>query len=115
VEKHSNLPSDFVASLDQRMDSLLKDFPVDEVVQVEIQVYQRHFTKRDIEALVAFYSTPTGEKYIKETPAINEEVMQASAPILEKLAAGAMQRFQDEVAQAEKASDAKPTKKQVQN
>ncbi len=51
-------------------DDMLKNFPVDEIIDAMIPVYQKHFTKGNIDDLLAFYSTPTGQKVIKELPAI---------------------------------------------
>jgi len=112
LNRQSNLPPNFVATLDKGMESF--EVPVDETVQAEIPIYQRHFTKRDIDALIAFYSTPIGKKYINESPSIDAEVAQAIAPIYEKMTHEWMQRIQEEVAQAEKAGNEKPAKKATQ-
>ena len=53
-------------------------------------VYQKHFTKGNIDDLLAFYSTPTGQKVVKELPAISTEAMQAATPIYQKMMANTM-------------------------
>jgi hypothetical protein len=108
MEKQSNLPPDFEAKMDKITDDMFNNFPVDELIDVMIPVYQKHLTKGDIDALVAFYSSPAGQKFIKEMPAITSESMQAASGIIQKMSANAMQRVQDEIAQAQKADETKP-------
>jgi hypothetical protein len=115
LEKQHNLPSDFEARMDKMMDDMLKDFPVDEYLKAVTPVYQKHFTKGDVDALVTFYSSPTGQKILKELPAVSAESMQAASGIMQKLMAKAMERVQEEVAQAQKAGDADSTKKPQTN
>ena len=94
-------------------DDQLKYFPVDEVIDAMIPVYQKHFTKGNIDDLLAFYSTPTGQKLIKELPAISAEAMQAAMPITQKMMATTLQRVQAEIAQMQK-ENAPSSKKQPQ-
>ncbi|MGH9713992.1 MAG: DUF2059 domain-containing protein [Candidatus Acidiferrales bacterium] len=115
VEKQQNLPPDFESRLDTTIDGMFKDFPIDEYLDAVAPVYQKHFTKGDIDALVAFYSSPVGQKVIKELPAIQGDVLQASSGIFQKMMKSAMDRAQEEVAQAQKANDANSSKKPQQN
>jgi hypothetical protein len=78
-------------------------------------VYQKHLTKGDVDALVTFYSSPTGQKILKDMPAMSAEAMQAASPIIQKMMVKAMDRVQEEVAQAQKASGSDSTKKTQQN
>lgn len=94
-------------------DDQLKNFPVDEVIDAMIPVYQKHFRKGNIDDLLAFYSTPTGQKLIKELPAILAEAMQAAMPITQKMMATTLQRVQAEIAQMQK-ENAPSSKKQTQ-
>lgn len=41
-----------------------------------IDIYARHFTQEEIQAVVAFYKTPAGAKLAAETPALTTESMQ---------------------------------------
>jgi len=110
VVKQPNLPPDFETRMNKMTDGMFKDMPVDELLDAMIPVYQKHLTKGDIDALAAFYSTPTGQKIVKEMPALVAESMQAAQGITQKMIASAMQRVQDEVAQAAKESEASPVK-----
>ncbi len=105
------LPPDFEARMDKMMDDMLKDFPVEEMLQAMVPVYQKHWTKGDVEAMIAFYSSPTGQKILKELPATMAEAMQAMAPIVQKQMDRIMERVQQEVAQVLKDSTPKPERK----
>ncbi|MGA2845541.1 MAG: DUF2059 domain-containing protein [Candidatus Acidiferrales bacterium] len=110
VLKQPNLPADSEERLNKLTDSVYKEMPVDELIDVMIPVYQKHFTKGDIDALVAFYSSPTGEKMVKEMPAIMSESLQAATGILQKMQAKMTQRVNDEIAQMQKSDDGKSNK-----
>jgi hypothetical protein len=104
----ANLPPDFEARVDKMMDDTLKNFPMEEMLQVMAPVYQKHLSKGDADAMVAFYSTATGQKLIRELPAITQEAMQAAYPILQKQMAATMERVKQEVAEMTKENKAKP-------
>jgi len=104
----ANLPPDFEARIDKMMDDTLKNFPLEEMLQVMAPVYQKHLSKGDADAMVAFYSTPTGQKLIRELPAITQEAVQAAYPILQKQMAATMERVKQEVAEITKDSKANP-------
>ena len=115
LAKQASLPPEFEARMDKMMDDMLKDFPVDEYLQAVTPVYQKHLTKGDVDALVTFYSSPTGQKILKEMPTMTAEAMQAASPIIQKMMVKAMERVQEEVAQAQKAAGPDSTKKTQQN
>jgi uncharacterized protein len=104
VLKVPNLPSDFEAKQNTRMDEFLRNFPIDEMVQAMIPVYQRHFTKGEMDDLVAFYSSPTGQKMVHELPAITAEAMQSSQAIIQRMIAQEMRHIQEEIATIQKQS-----------
>jgi hypothetical protein len=113
LKKQSNVTPEMEERVNKMTDDLIKNMPIDEMLDAMIPVYQKHFTKGNIDDLVAFYSTPTGQKLIKELPAITAEAMQAVIPISQKLMATAVQRAQDEIAQMQK-ENAPSSKKQPQ-
>src|ERR1700692_1697055 len=49
-----------------------------------IPIYQRHFSKTDIDVMSTFYATPTGQKMMREMPALTSESMQASYARMQK-------------------------------
>jgi len=91
------LPPDFESHLNKIMDDMLNDLPLDELMQSMVPVYQKHFTKGDIDVLIAFYSAPTGQKMLREMPAIMAEAMQAEIPIMQKEMKAITERVQDEI------------------
>jgi hypothetical protein len=108
LEKQPNLPPDTEARMDKLMDDTWRDFPIDDLLNAMIPVYQKHLTKGDVDVLVAFYSAPTGQKMLKEMPAMMSESMQAASGIIQKMMAKTMERVNDEIAQVQKTNDGKP-------
>jgi len=84
LKDKDKLPPDFESRMTKIMDDYTKTFPWGEIMDAMVPVYQRHFTKGDVDALVAFYSTPTGQKLVKEMPQITAEAMQSMMPMLQK-------------------------------
>jgi hypothetical protein len=102
------LPADFEAHMNKLIDDLLKDMPFDEMMQAAVPVYQKHFTKGDVDSLVAFYTSPTGQKMLHELPAIMAESMQAMIPVMRQHMDKVNQRVQQEVAEMLKNNQKKP-------
>ncbi len=81
--KHKNdLPADYESKMTAMMDDMFQNMPWDEMMQAMAPVYQKHLTRGDVNNLVTFYSSPTGEKLLREMPAIMAEAMQKMTPIL---------------------------------
>ena len=68
------------------MDQALGPATIKEMLEATIPVYQRHLSKADLDAMVAFYSSPVGQKILREQPAMVEESMQAASGIQERIA-----------------------------
>jgi hypothetical protein len=66
------------------LQAAMKVSSVDELINAMVPIYQRHLTHSDIDGIVEFYSTPLGQKVLKEMPAMMAESMQAVQPILQK-------------------------------
>jgi hypothetical protein len=101
------LPADFEVRMNKVLDDYMKNFPWDEVLQSMVPVYQKHLTKGDIDHLVAFYSSPTGQKVLRELPAISAEAMQSMMPVLRQRLDVMTQDVQQQVAEMIKQSEAK--------
>jgi len=117
LKDKDKLPSDFEPRMNKVLDGYMKSFPWDEMLQSMVPVYQKHFTKGDIDIIVAFYSAPTGQKLLKEMPEMMAESMQTMMPLLQKQMTSMQERVQQEVAAMMKESGprAKPTTKASQN
>jgi len=59
-----------------------------EMMEATVPVYQRHLSKSDLQAMMAFYSSPVGQKVLREQPAMMQESMKAAAGIQERIARG---------------------------
>jgi hypothetical protein len=82
LKDKDKLPADFEARTNKMMDDMMKDMPFDEMKQAMVPTYQKHFTKGDMDGLVTFYTSPTGQKLLREMPAITAEAMTAIMPIM---------------------------------
>jgi uncharacterized protein len=107
LKDKDKLPADFEERTNKSMDDMFKNFPWDEMMQAMVPVYQKHLTKGDVDALVAFYSSPTGAKMLREMPAIMGEAMQSMMPIMQKYMATVKDRIDQETAEALKESEKK--------
>jgi uncharacterized protein len=105
IQKQLSLTPDFEARMDKMMDDLVTNFPIDDLIASMIPVYERHLTKGDVEALITFYSSPTGQKILKEMPAMTAEAMQASSGLMQKVMTQTMDKVQTEILQASKVND----------
>jgi hypothetical protein len=91
-KRHPEMSDADLARRDRESEDLIKNFPMDEMLNDMIPIYQRHFTKSDIDALIAFYSSPAGQKFLHETPAVTAETMRAVYPRIEAAVDAAMKR-----------------------
>ncbi|HEY3971647.1 MAG TPA: DUF2059 domain-containing protein [Candidatus Sulfotelmatobacter sp.] len=101
------LPADCEARINKSMDDTFKALPIDEMMQAMVPAYQKHFTKGDMDALITFYSAPTGQKVLQEMPAIMGEAMESMMPIMQRSVEKMNARAQQEVAQMRKGSSTK--------
>jgi len=86
---------------------MLKEMPWQEMIEAEMPAFQKHLTKGDLNAIVAFYSTPTGQKLLHEMPEIMAESMEAMMPTLRRYIDRMTNRVQTEVAEMIKQSEKK--------
>ncbi len=56
----------------------------DELINAIIPIYEKHLSHADMQAIIAFYNTDVGKRYLKEQPAMQAESMQAVQPIIQK-------------------------------
>ena len=95
--KHKDeLPPDYEQKMTVRMDEMLGNMPWDDMMQAMVPVYQKHFSKGDLDNLVAFYTSPTGAKLLRDMPSIMAEAMQNMMPIMTKYKETVQQRLQQE-------------------
>lgn len=100
IKDKDKLPADFEEKELKIIDDMYRNMPFDDMMQSMVPVYQKHFTKGDVNALIAFYSSPTGQKMVREMPAIMSEAMEQAMPIMEKYLQNMQQQVQEAFAQA---------------
>lgn len=52
-----------------------KSVSADELINLVVPIYDKHFTHEDIKALIDFYNTPVGKKFTKALPQVTQESM----------------------------------------
>ena len=108
-KKQPNITDAELKRMDTVMDSFAKDMDFSGMLDDMVPVYQRHLTKEDVEAMLVFYESPTGQKLLREQPAMTAEGMQAMRPRMEKMMADVMEKA-EKMAQ-EESSTPKPSEK----
>jgi hypothetical protein len=61
--------------MDKFMEKAMNIINIDEMIDDVTVVYQRHISRTDVDALIAFYSSPTGQRLLDQQPAIMQEYM----------------------------------------
>lgn len=108
LKDKDKLPVDFEARMNRDMNDFLYSMPWDQMIDATVPVYQKHLTKGDVSALTAFYSSPTGQKMLREMPAIMSDSMEAMMPIMRERIDKMQHKLQDEVAAMLKESQKTP-------
>lgn len=108
AKEKGGAPADFNSHWKKLMGDFVKNMPVDEMTQAMIPAYQSHFTRGDIAAMSAFYSSPVGQKVLQELPAVSQEGLNAMMPILSKYVAAWKERMQRELRGADSGSSNPP-------
>ena len=91
-KRYPQTSADKIARADQLIAETMKDMPMDAMLDDMIPIYQRHFSKTNIEDMTTFYASPTGQKMMQEMPALTTESMQASYARMQKQMDAMMQR-----------------------
>jgi len=91
-QQNIEIPKD---QLDAMTEDMFHDYPMKEVLDSMVPVYQKHLNKADVANIVAFYQSPTGQKMLNEMPEMSKEAMQAANPVMKEWMSSLMQRMQD--------------------
>jgi uncharacterized protein len=91
-KRYPQTSADRIARADKLIADTMKDMPIDAMLDDMIPIYQKHFSKIDIEAMTTFYGSPTGQKMMQEMPVLTTEAMQASYARMQKQMDATMQR-----------------------
>jgi uncharacterized protein len=77
----------------------MKAIPLDAILDDMIPIYQKHLSQTDVDAMIAFYSSPTGHKLMQEMPQITQEAMQVSYLHMQKQIDSVMKSVDDSMKQ----------------
>lgn len=88
-----------IDAVEKLTSSVFQDFPIDEILDSIVPIYQRHLTKSDLDAIISFYSSPVGQRLLKEQPAMMAEGMQAGQEIMLKRIPELRDRLNSKVAE----------------
>jgi uncharacterized protein len=94
-KRHPDVSDEDLARMDHQSEDLLKNFPLDEMLSDMIPIYQRHFTKTEIDAMTAFYGSPAGQKFLHEMPTVTTETMRAVYPRIQAQVDAALKRAEE--------------------
>jgi hypothetical protein len=83
-----------IARLDQATLDIMRDVSVDDMLNDMIPIYQKHLSKKDVDAMGAFYASETGQKLLREMPAMTAESMRATAPRMQAIMEKVMNRIE---------------------
>jgi uncharacterized protein len=83
-KRYPQTSADKIARANRMIVETVKDMPMDAMLDDMIPIYQRHFSKTDIDAMSTFYASPTGQKMMREMPVLTSESMQASYARMQK-------------------------------
>src|SRR5690349_19462029 len=92
-QKIPNPTPEQLSAVDKFAESLFKDMPVDEMLDAMVPIYQKHLSKGDLDAILAFYGSPAGKKLLREQPAMMQEGMQVGGEIGRKRIGVMMQQI----------------------
>ncbi len=67
--------ADLERLMNQYMQKALNIYPIDEMLSDMGTIYQRHLSKTDVDALIAFYGSPAGQHLLDAQPVIMREYM----------------------------------------
>ena len=68
----------------------------DELIEMIVPIYAKHFSHEEIKGLLAFYETPLGQKVIATLPGVIQESMMAGQQWGQKIAQQAMAELEAE-------------------
>jgi len=113
-KRYPQTSAERLARVDRMMQDFVKNMPMDAILDDMIPIYQRHFSKTDIDAMSTFYASPTGQKMMREMPVLTTESMQASYARMQKQMDALMQKAEQMEKEDQKKEKSAPVQPPVQ-
>lgn len=85
----------FLALQKQAVEDSLKVIVGPEMRDAMVKIYSETFTKQELDAVSAFYSTPAGQALNAKQPAVQEKMMGVMMPLVVKSQQGAQAQIRD--------------------
>ena len=79
-KERSGISEDELDRMEREVLEVIKRFPVNDMIEDMIPVYQQHLSEQDVSALISFYSTPTGQRLLRELPIVGTKAAEAAFP-----------------------------------
>ena len=101
-KRYPNLTPENAAKLEASINDAVNLYPVNEMLEDLIPIYQKHLTKQDVAAIVGFYSSPAGQHFLDKMPSMTQEAMKAMMLKLQVRSAAYAEKIQkqaDELAE----------------
>ncbi|TPE44897.1 DUF2059 domain-containing protein [Pontibacter mangrovi] len=77
-------------------DEFEKGFSKEDLVNMTVPIYDKHFTHQEIKDMIALYKTPLGQKMLEKMPLILQESMVKGQQYGQEVAMRVIQRMQAE-------------------
>jgi uncharacterized protein len=77
-ERIPNPTPEQLRSVNSVVDDVFTEVSLDDLIKDLVPVYQRHLTRSDVSALITFYSSPAGQKILREQAAMVKESMRVA-------------------------------------
>lgn len=104
-KRYPNLAPEASAKLEASINDAVHLYPVNEMLDDLIPVYQKHLAKSDVAAIIGFYSSPAGQNFLDKMPTMTQEAMKTMMAKLQLRSAqyaDKVQRQADELAEPRK-------------
>jgi len=104
-KRYPNLTPEAQAKLEASISDAVKLYPVSEMLDDLMPVYQKYLTKADVEAIIGFYSSPAGQHFLDKMPTMTQEAMKTMMAKLQVRSAEYSEKIQkqaDELAEPRK-------------
>jgi type I site-specific restriction-modification system R (restriction) subunit len=85
---YSNVPDEF-------WDGFSKEIKSEDIRDLVVPIYDKYYNEDDIDHLIEFYSSPTGQKMIQVAPMIMQESMSAGQIWGEKIATKVIEELKE--------------------
>jgi hypothetical protein len=92
-----DLPPGAEDRVSKALAQMLREYPIENMLDAMEPVIEKNYTKGELKAIVAFYSSPAGQSIQKKQPVVAAETLQAIMPLITKIQNDAAQRTREEI------------------